>query len=86
MDERKWQEMRELDEAAERAGGYVALPWTLPPNPQGEKEFTAMRRYSIEMEKPISAFAEGRLLCNWYKRPFFIKYSPLLDAEGLLLL
>ena len=38
MDERKWQEMRELDEAAERAGGYVALPWTLPPNPQGEKE------------------------------------------------
>ena len=47
MDERKWQEMRELDEAAKRAGGYVALPWTLPPNPQGEKEFTAMRRYSI---------------------------------------
>ena len=47
MDERKWQEMRELDEAAERAGGYVALPRTLPPNPQGEKEFTAMRRYSI---------------------------------------
>ena len=39
LDERKWQEMRELDEAAERAGGYVALPWTLPPNPQGEKEF-----------------------------------------------
>ena len=26
LDERKWQEMRELDEAAERAGGYVALP------------------------------------------------------------
>ena len=25
MDERKWQEMRELDEAAERAGGYVAF-------------------------------------------------------------
>lgn len=58
MDERKWQEMRELDEAAERDGGYVALPWTLPPNPRGEKEFTAMRRYSIEMEKPISAFTE----------------------------
>ena len=58
MDERKWQEMRELDEAAERAGGYVALPRTLLPNPQGEKEFTAMRRYSIEMEKPISVFTE----------------------------
>lgn len=58
MDERKWQEMRELDEAAERDGGYVALPWTLPPNPQGEKESTAMRRYSIEMEKPISVFTE----------------------------
>lgn len=57
MNERKWQEMRELDEAAERAGGYVALPRTLP-NPQGEKEFTAMRRYSIEIEKPISAFTE----------------------------
>ena len=58
MDERKWQEMRELDEAAERAGGYVALPRTLAPNPQGEKGFTAMRRYSIEMEKPISVFTE----------------------------
>lgn len=58
MDERKWQEMRELDEAAERAGGYVTLPWTLPPNPQGEKEVTAMRRYSIEREKLISAFTE----------------------------
>ena len=58
MDERKWQEMREFDEAAERAGGYVALPRTLPPNPQGEKGFTAMRRYSIEMEKPISVFTE----------------------------
>lgn len=58
MDERKWQEMRELDEAAERAGGYVALPWMLPPNPQGGKAFTAVRRCSIEMEKPISAFTE----------------------------
>lgn len=58
MDERKWQEMRELDEAAERAGGYVAPPWTLSPNPQGEKEFTAMRRYSIEKGKPISSFTE----------------------------
>lgn len=37
---------------------FPLLPWTLPPNPQGEKEFTAMRRYSIEMEKPISAFTE----------------------------
>ena len=33
-------------------------PDGLPPNPQGEKGFTAMRRYSIEMEKPISAFTE----------------------------
>ena len=83
MDERKWQEMRELDEAAERAGGYVALPWTLPPNPQGEKEFTAMRRYSIENGETHFRFYGRRLLCNWYKRPFFIKYPPLLDAEGL---
>ncbi len=76
MDERKWQEMRELDEAAERAGGYVALPRTLPPNPQGEKGFTAMRRYSIEMEKPISVFTEEDYYAIGIRDLSFIKYPP----------
>lgn len=58
MTERILIEAREFEAAAEKAGGYVAPPWTLSPNPQGEKEFTAMRRYSIEKGKPISSFTE----------------------------
>ena len=82
MDERKWQEMRELDEAAERAGGYVALPRTLPPNPQGKRVYCHAKVFHRNGETHFRFYGK-RLLCNWYKRPFFIKYPPLLDAEGL---
>lgn len=51
-------EAREIEDAAERAGGYVAPPWSLTANPQGEREFTAIRRYSLKTKKPVSAFTE----------------------------
>lgn len=44
MDERKWQEMRELDEAAERAGGYVAFM----PNPEQHVKYRELLKYCKE--------------------------------------
>ena len=44
MDERKWQEMRELDEAAERAGGYVALPREMKQYDQSRGEEAGQRK------------------------------------------
>ncbi len=44
MDERKWQEMRELDEAAERAGGYVSFM----PNPKQHVKYRELLKYCKE--------------------------------------
>ena len=46
----------ELDEIAERSGGYVVPPWALPKNPRGEADFTKIRQYSLTHNKPISKF------------------------------
>lgn len=47
-------EIRELDAAAEKAGGYVALPGSIKPNPKGERDFTAVRQYSMKHKIPVS--------------------------------
>lgn len=47
-------ESRELEAIAEREGGYVAPPWSLSKNPQGEREFSTIRQYSLKHNKPIS--------------------------------
>lgn len=44
----------ELDAVAEKAGGYVAAPESLRANPRGEREFSAIRKYSLVSGKPIS--------------------------------
>ena len=49
---------RELENAAEKAGGYVASPGSLRDNPAGMREFSAIRRYSIQEKKPISQLTE----------------------------
>ena len=49
---------RELDRAAEKAGGYVAAPGSLRDNPDGMREFSAIRQYSIKKNKPISQFTK----------------------------
>lgn len=45
---------KELELAAEKAGGFVAAPGTLTPDAEKEREFAAIRRYSIEHNIPIS--------------------------------
>ena len=47
-------ESRELETMAERDGGYVSPPWSLAENPQGEKDFSTIRQYSLKHNKPIS--------------------------------
>lgn len=47
-------QIRELDAVAEKAGGYVAAPGSLCENPKGEREFSAIRKYSLASGKPIS--------------------------------
>lgn len=47
-------ESRELEAMAEEDGGYVAPPWSLPRNPQGEKEFSTIRQYALKHNKQIS--------------------------------
>ena len=46
-------QIRELDAAAEKAGGYVADPRTVKPNPQGEKNFSTVRNYSLKHGIPM---------------------------------
>lgn len=45
-------QIRELDAAAEKAGGYVAAH-TVRPNLKGERDFTAVRRYSLQIGIPM---------------------------------
>ncbi len=45
---------RELENAAERAGGYVAPPGSLKENRAGMMKFSAVRQYSLQHNKPIS--------------------------------
>ena len=47
-------ESRELEAMAEKDGGYVAPPWSLPSNPEGERDFSRIRQYSLKHGKPIS--------------------------------
>ncbi len=44
---------RELDRAAEKAGGYVAAPGSLRTDPKAEHEFSVIRNYSLQHKIPI---------------------------------
>ena len=57
MTDKERKEMRELDEIADRAGGYVMPPWDMQPNPEGEREFTLMRQYALAHNIPMSKLA-----------------------------
>lgn len=43
-----------LDDAAQRAGGYVIPPWEVDRNPASEAAFARARRISIEKGVPIT--------------------------------
>lgn len=47
-----------LEQAAERAGGFVAAPGTLKPNPKKENEFALIRKYSLQHGIPISMLTQ----------------------------
>lgn len=48
----------ELDEIAERAGGYVAPPEYIDENDEGMRRFSAIRQYSLRTGKPIAQLTE----------------------------
>lgn len=56
MTQQTRKKIRELEEAAEKAGGYVTPPWELQYSEDGERDFTALRRYSLKIGKPMSRF------------------------------
>lgn len=45
---------RELEKAADKAGGYVAPPGTMKKNSSEMEQFSAIRQYSLQHKKPIS--------------------------------
>ena len=51
-------EIEDLDDLAEKAGGYVIPPWELESNPEGEKAFTIMRQYSLKHNICMSKFTK----------------------------
>lgn len=52
-------EIRELEAAAERAGGYVTTPWDRQADAAKCKEFSALRQYSLKTGKPMSRFVDA---------------------------
>ncbi len=51
-------ETEDLDDLAEKAGGYVIPPWKLESNPEGERAFIIMRQYSLKHNICMSKFTE----------------------------
>lgn len=58
MSEQEIRDMRELDEIAERAGGYVAAPDTVKHSKKFEDDFSVMRQYCIKHKKRFSDLTE----------------------------
>ena len=59
MAEDLWAEVRTLEEAAERAGGYVLPPWQAEKNEQGERELAAIRDYALKHSKRVCEMDEA---------------------------
>ena len=58
MSEQDIRDMRELDELAEKAGGYVADPSTVKHSKKFEEDFSTMRQYCIKNKKKFSELTE----------------------------
>ncbi len=48
----------DLDDLAEKAGGYVIPPWALEKDPEWERDFARLREYSIKHKIPMSRFTK----------------------------
>lgn len=53
MTEKDIADMRELDELAEKAGGYVMPPSSVRHSKKFEEDFTTMRKYCVKHNKKI---------------------------------
>lgn len=62
-------QIRELDAAAERAGGYVLSPEEGRTSERAKREFTAMRQYSLKHNKPIREFTDADYRAMGITRP-----------------
>lgn len=51
-------QIRELDAAAEKAGGYVLPPSEARVSKKREAEFSVMRQYSLKHKKSIQKFTD----------------------------
>lgn len=69
MTQKALAQIRELDAAAEKAGGYVADPRTVKPNPKGERDFAAARSYSRQHGIPMH-----KLTDNDYKKIGIVRH------------
>ena len=54
MSEQDIRNMRKLDELAEKAGGYVAIPNSSKHNNKFDEDFSVMRRYCVKNNKKFS--------------------------------
>ena len=54
MTEKVLLQSRELERAAEKAGGYVATPGSLKVTAEGMRQFSAIRQHSLRHNKPVS--------------------------------
>lgn len=61
MTDKMLEAMRIIDEAADEAGGYVADPSTLKPNPEGEQLFHAFRMYYLEHKLSLSKMTQEEI-------------------------
>ncbi len=54
MSEKDIRDMRKLDELAEKAGGFVAMPNSAEQSKKFEEDFSVMRKYCIRHNIPFS--------------------------------
>lgn len=69
MTEKVLKQIRALDAAAEKAGGYVLPPSEARVSEKAQREFAAMRRYALKNKKAISHFTDEDFRIMGIERP-----------------
>ena len=59
MSEKDIRDMKKLDELAEKAGGYVAVPNQLNKSRKFDEDFSTMRRYCVKNKISFSSLTEN---------------------------
>lgn len=69
MTEKILKQIRALDAAAEKAGGYVLPPSEAHVSERAQREFAIMRQYSLRIKKPIGHFTDEDFRVMGIERP-----------------